>query len=40
MGVDYDDVVSSLEAEGVAKFVRSFDELLRRVEAKSEDRAA
>jgi transaldolase len=40
VGVDYDDVVSSLEAEGVAKFVRSFDELLRRVEAKSEDRAA
>jgi transaldolase len=40
VGVDYDDVVSSLEAEGIAKFVRSFDELLRRVEAKSEDRAA
>jgi transaldolase len=40
VGIDYDDVVSSLEAEGVAKFVRSFGELLRRVEAKSEGRAA
>jgi transaldolase len=40
VGVDYDDVVSSLEAEGVAKFVHSFSELLRRVEAKSEGRAA
>jgi len=40
VGVDYDDVVSSLEAEGVAKFVHSFGKLLRRVEAKSEGRAA
>jgi transaldolase len=33
-GVDYDDVVAVLEAEGVAKFADSFAELLARIEAK------
>ncbi|HJU48333.1 MAG TPA: transaldolase [Gaiellaceae bacterium] len=33
-GVDYDDVVSTLEAEGVEKFADSFDELLAGIEAK------
>lgn len=40
VGVDYDDVVSTLEAEGVTKFVHSFDELLKRVEAKRSDTRA
>ena len=30
-GVDYDDVVATLEREGIEKFVASFDELLQRV---------
>jgi transaldolase len=34
VGVDYHDVVATLEAEGVAKFVQSFDKLLRLVAAK------
>jgi transaldolase len=34
VGVDYDDVVTTLEREGIEKFVASFDELLRGVEAK------
>ena len=33
-GVDYDDVVETLEAEGVAKFADSFDELIAGIEAK------
>ncbi|HUF01822.1 MAG TPA: transaldolase family protein [Gaiellaceae bacterium] len=31
-GVDYDDVVATLESEGIEKFVASIDELLERVE--------
>jgi transaldolase len=33
-GVDYDNVVASLEREGIEKFVASFNELLRHVAAK------
>ena len=33
-GVDYDDVVATLEAEGVQKFADSFDELLDGIRAK------
>ncbi len=33
-GVDYDDVVETLEREGVQKFADSFDELLEGVRAK------
>ncbi len=33
-GIDYDDVVDTLEREGVAKFADSFDELLKGVESK------
>jgi len=33
-GVDYDDVVETLEREGVEKFTKSFDELLEGIEAK------
>jgi transaldolase len=40
VGVDYDDVVSSLEAEGVAKFVHSFEDLLQRLQAKTPDTQA
>jgi transaldolase len=34
VGVDYNDVVATLESEGVAKFVQSFDKLLQLVAAK------
>jgi transaldolase len=34
VGVDYDDVVATLEREGIEKFVASFDELLKRVDDK------
>jgi transaldolase len=34
VGVDYDDVVATLEREGIEKFVASFDELLNRVDDK------
>jgi len=34
VGIDYDDVVATLESEGVAKFVQSFDKLLGLVAAK------
>jgi transaldolase len=34
-GIDYDDVVATLEREGIAKFVDSFEELLRRLEARA-----
>jgi transaldolase len=37
VGIVYDDVVATLEAEGVAKFVQSFDELLQHVAAKGAD---
>jgi transaldolase len=33
-GVDYDDVVATLEREGVEKFAKSFDELIEGIEAK------
>ena len=33
-GVDYDDVVETLEGEGVQKFVDSFDELIGGIRAK------
>ena len=33
-GIDYDDVVEVLEAEGVQKFADSFDELLAGIRAK------
>jgi len=33
-GVDYDDVVQTLEVEGVDKFVASFDELIAGIRAK------
>ena len=33
-GVDYDDVIETLEREGVEKFAQSFDELLDGVRAK------
>jgi transaldolase len=35
-GVDYDDVVETLEREGIEKFVGAFSELLSRVESKRE----
>jgi transaldolase len=39
-GVDYDDVVETLEAEGVQKFVDSFEELLDGIRAKRSELAA
>jgi transaldolase len=33
-GVDYDDVVATLEREGVEKFAKSFHELIEGIEAK------
>ena len=39
-GVDYDDVVETLEAEGVQKFADSFDELLDGIRAKQAELAA
>ena len=39
-GVDYDDVVATLEREGIEKFVASIDELLKRVEDKRRHVAA
>ena len=35
-GVDYDDVVTTLEEEGVQKFADSFDDLLAGIRAKRE----
>ena len=40
VGVDYDDVIASLEREGIEKFVASFNELLKRVGDKQRDLAA
>ena len=40
VGVDYDDVVTTLEAEGVQKFADSFQELLDGIRAKREQLAA
>jgi transaldolase len=40
VGVDYDDVVATLEKEGVEKFAASFTELLDGVKAKREAVAA
>jgi transaldolase len=34
-GIDYDDVVATLEREGVEKFAASFDQLVREVERKA-----
>ena len=39
-GVDYEDVVATLEREGIEKFVASFDRLLREIDAKRRDLAA
>ena len=39
-GVDYDDVVATLEREGIEKFVASFNELLKRVADKRRHLAA
>jgi transaldolase len=39
-GVDYDDIVTTLEREGIGKFVASIDELLKRVEDKRRHVAA
>ena len=39
-GVDYDDVVATLEAEGVQKFADSFEELLDGIRAKRSELAA
>ena len=39
-GVDYDDVVATLEAEGVQKFADSFAELLDGIRAKAGSLAA
>jgi transaldolase len=39
-GVDYDDVVATLETEGVEKFLQSFNELLEGVRAKMHDTRA
>jgi transaldolase len=40
VGVDYDDVVATLEREGIEKFVASFNELLKRVGERRRDLAA
>jgi len=40
VGVDYDDVVATLEAEGVQKFADSFAELLDGIGAKRNELAA
>ena len=40
VGVDYDDVVETLEAEGVQKFADSFEELLDGIRAKRSELAA
>ncbi len=40
VGVDYDDVVATLEAEGVQKFADSFEELLDGIRAKRSELAA
>jgi transaldolase len=40
VGVDYDDVVATLEAEGVQKFADSFQELLDGIRAKRAELAA
>ena len=39
-GVDYDDVVAKLEAEGVQKFADAFDELIEGIEARRGELAA
>ena len=39
-GVDYDDVVATLEREGVEKFADSFDELIAGIEASARELAA
>ena len=39
-GIDYDDVVETLEREGVEKFAKSFEELFADVEAKRDQMVA
>jgi transaldolase len=39
-GVDYDDVVETLEREGVDKFAKSFQELFERVAGKRDELVA
>ncbi len=39
-GVDYDDVVATLEREGIEKFVASFNQLLKGIADKARDLAA
>ena len=39
-GVDYDDVVATLETEGVQKFADAFDELIAGIEARRGELAA
>ncbi len=36
LGIDYDDVIATLEQEGVDKFVASWDELVETVEGQME----
>jgi transaldolase len=40
VGIDYDDVIETLEREGVEKFAQSFEELLEGVRAKRGELAA
>ena len=40
VGVDYDDVVATLEREGIEKFVAAVDRLLEQIRAKRRDMAA
>ena len=39
-GIDYRDVVATLERDGIEKFVASYDQLLERIADKREDLAA
>jgi transaldolase len=38
-GIDYDDVIATLEQEGVDKFVKSWDELVETVRGQMDARA-
>jgi hypothetical protein len=40
VGVDYDDVVATLEVEGVQKFADAFDQIVDSIRAKRESLAA
>ena len=39
-GIDYDDVVATLEREGVEKFAKSFEDLIKGIEAKRDSMVA